>query len=57
MLATIYLILGMMDITFCNKKEENGWKKNIEWFNHVKKWAQMKNEEDENPITYTIKEK
>ena len=44
-------------ITFCNKKEENGWKKNIEWFNHVKKWAQMKKEEDENPITYTIKDK
>ena len=44
-------------ITFCNKKEENGWKKDIEWFNHVKKWAKMKYEEDEDPITYNIKQK
>ena len=44
-------------ITFCNKKEESGWKKDIEWFKHVKDWAKMKNEEDENPITYSIKSK
>ena len=44
-------------ITFCNKKEENGWKKDIEWFNHVKDWARSKNEEDEIPITYSIKSK
>ena len=44
-------------ITFCNKKEENGWKKDIEWFKHVKDWAKMKNEEDENPFTYSIKSK
>ena len=44
-------------ITFCNKKEETGWKKNIEWFSHVKNWAKIKNEEDENPITYSIKAK
>ena len=44
-------------ITFCNKKEESGWKKDIEWFKHVKDWAKMKNEEDENPFTYSIKSK
>ena len=44
-------------ITFCNEREEVGWKKNIEWFDHVKNWAKMKKEEDESPITYSIKEK
>lgn len=42
-------------ITFCNKREEIGWKKNIEWFNHVKDWANRKKEEDENPMSYSIK--
>ena len=44
-------------ITFCNKREELGWKINSEWFEHVKDWAKMKNEDDENPITYSIKAK
>lgn len=44
-------------ITFCNKKEENGWKTDKEWFNHVNEWAQQKNEEDGIIINYTIKSK
>ena len=43
-------------ITFCNEKEENGWKKDTDWFEHIKEWAKIKNEDDEIPITYTIKE-
>jgi hypothetical protein len=44
-------------ITFCNKKEENGWKTDKEWFNHVNEWAKEKSEEDEIIINYTIKSK
>ena len=41
-------------ITFCNQKEENGWKTNKEWFSHVKEWAQQKREEERNTTNYTI---
>jgi hypothetical protein len=44
-------------ITFCNKKEENGWKTDKEWFNHVNEWAKEKSEEDGIIINYTIKSK
>ena len=41
-------------ITFCNQKEENGWKTNKDWFGYVKEWAQQKREEERNTTNYTI---